>query len=100
MMSSSYFNRDFLNRSPIFTFYRARLIRSYLRAANLTRFVERAQRPTRRFPKIWAGGQSAVPTQAQDLHEREDVPMAEYVPYTSGGPVHLINICVNQAVDP
>ena len=97
LMGLSYFNRDFLNRSSLFTFYRARLVRSYMGAGNPARSAEGAQRATDHFPKIWASEPSGVPI--QDLHEGDDVPMADYAPHKSGGPVHLINVCANQTVD-
>jgi hypothetical protein len=30
----------------------------------------------------------------------DDVPMADYGPHLFGGPVHLINVCLNQTRDP
>lgn len=98
LMGISYFNRDFLNRSSLFTFYRARLVRSYLGAGNPARSAGSAQRATDKFPKDWVSGEPPVPI--QDLHESDDVPMAVYSPHKGGGPVHLINACINQTTDP
>ncbi len=34
-----------------------------------------------------------------DVVPGDDVPMEKYVPHESGGPIHLVNVCVNQTVD-
>jgi hypothetical protein len=89
-------NRDFLNRSSLYTFYRARLVRSYLGAANPSRFG------------VADGGGSCI-TKGRveipkilvaDVHPMDDVSMEKYEPHVRGGPVHLINVCVNQTRDP
>lgn len=83
LMLVSASNREFLNRSSLFGFYRARLVRSYLGAANPKRFV-----------------------QAETKHDvtatdpNDDVAMRAYQPHSAGGPVHLLNVCVNQTSDP
>lgn len=87
----SLWSRDFLNRSSLFTFYRARLVRSYLGAGNAARFV--------------AGGRAKTPadlikTEVADVHKSDDVSMENYKPHTKGGPVHLLNVCINQTRDP
>ncbi|MDR7152056.1 hypothetical protein J2W49_004032 [Hydrogenophaga palleronii] len=98
LMGMSYFNRDFLNRSSLFSFYRARLVRSYLGAGNAARSSDFVQRATERYRMNWAAGESGIPI--QDLNEGDDIPMADYAPHRSGGPVHLINACINQTRDP
>lgn len=98
LMVMSYFNRDFLNRSSLFSFYRARLVRSYLGAGNAARSSDSVNRATDKYPMSWTAGESGVPI--QDLHDGDDVAMADYAPHRSGGPVHLINACINQTLDP
>jgi hypothetical protein len=69
------FHLDFLNRSSLHHFYRSRLTNTYLGAANDERNNE---------PKI------------RDSHAKDDTPLSAYRPYASGGPVHMVNVCVNQ----
>lgn len=92
-------NLGFLNLSSLHTFYKARLVRSYLGATNNARFSGR-------------GAKSALAT--IDEHELttcrirnvgkvapgDDVSLADYKPHLAGGPVHIINTCVNQTADP
>lgn len=92
-------NLGFLNLSSLHTFYKARLVRSYLGATNNSRFSGR-------------GANSALAT--IDEHELttssirnvgkvapgDDVSLADYKPHLAGGPVHIINTCVNQTADP
>ncbi len=92
-------NLDFLNLSSLHPFYRARLVRSYLGAANAARFAQP-------LPLGAAGplpaALPAVPTHVpvSDVHPDDDVPLDTYRPQLHGGPVHLINTCVNQTKDP
>lgn len=97
MIGISFTNRDFLNRSSLYTFYRARLVRAYLGAGNVARFGGHQQAATGSCQRHEiANARLAV----QDVHADDDVAMAEYVPHLGGGPVHLINACVNQTRDP
>lgn len=90
-------NREFMNRSSLYTFYRARLIRSYLGAANDHRFRrDPGDVTTARSPMQ----SDRVPSDVTDVDPDDDVPMAEYAPHRVGGPVHLINACINQTRDP
>lgn len=68
-------NLEFLNRSSLHNFYRSRLSRAYLGAAN----------PQRKR------GSKVTEVEAED-----DVPLNEYTPHLNGGPVHIINVCINQ----
>ena len=90
-------NREFLNRSSLYTFYRARLVRSYLGAANSMRFRHHGADPTTCLSPT-RGGQA--PLAVADVHPDDDLPMADYAPHRAGGPVHLINACINQTRDP
>nr|WP_316642418.1 patatin-like phospholipase family protein [uncultured Roseateles sp.] len=98
MVLVSLHNRDFLNRSSLFSFYRARLVRSYLGAANAKRFQPGTTDATAPYPRHLAaeGPQVAV----QDVHPDDDEAMADYQPHLAGGPIHLLNACVNQTRDP
>lgn len=85
-------NIDFLNLSSLHMFYKARIVRAYLGAANATRLggaPKEALSPT------------AMPTTAVGkVADNDDVVHGSYRPHAAGGPVHLINLCVNQTMDP
>ena len=68
-------NLDFLNRSSLHNFYRARLTRAYLGAAN----------PEREHD-----------SKVTQVHAADDVQLNQYTPHAKGGPVHIINVCINQ----
>lgn len=90
-------NVSFLNQSSLHHFYRGRLVRSYLGAANGQRFVSPASgqtRPTDPKPGE-AFGQYQV-AQIDDTHAQDDCAMFDYAPHTKGGPVHLIGVCLNR----
>ncbi|MBA2674354.1 patatin-like phospholipase family protein [Ramlibacter sp.] len=90
-------NREFLNRSSLHSFYHSRLIRSYLGAANRNRFGTDAQRVADTLAKV--RDVTAV-ARVGDVDAGDDVPMVDYAPHLAGGPVHLVNVCVNQTSDP
>lgn len=90
-------NRDFLNRSSLYAFYRARLIRAYLGAANPNRFQAPAASP---MSCLAAANSQALPLRVTQVDEGDDVSMSDYRPHAGGGPVHLVNVCVNQTEDP
>lgn len=92
-------NPTFLNLSSLHSFYRARLVRSYMGAANASRFDASGA----------LGAISAVTAQMpvgqkgpsiDDVKAGDDISLFTYRPQDSGGPVHLINVCVNQTEDP
>lgn len=70
----------FVNRSSMHPFYEARLRRAYLGASN----------PARHKPDC------PPITQA---HPDDGVSQAAYKPYQHGGPLHLINVTINETVD-
>ncbi len=92
----SFGNREFLNRSSLFTFYRARLVRSYLGAGNPSRFLGGPHGPTDPLGPVDGGDTAPVTRVLRD----DDIPMGTYAPHLAGGPVHLLNVCVNQTHDP
>lgn len=89
-------NREFLNRSSLYTFYRARLVRSYLGAGNSQRFKSSVNGSTDCLSPVQNEGSY---TDVTDVQPGDDIPMANYQPHLSGGPVHLINVCINQTRD-
>jgi hypothetical protein len=93
LVLASMANREFLNRSSLYTFYRARLVRSYLGAANPER--------TKALDDPDSGAQGPRdPSNVTDVDPADDIPMSSYAPHLAGGPVHLINVCVNQTRNP
>ena len=92
-------NLDFLNLSSLHSFYRARLVRSYLGAANPGRFKLKSAKGTlQEVPRTMPA--DAVASDINEVDEDDDVCMASYAPMRWGGPVHLVNICINQTSDP
>lgn len=79
LMGLSGRNLDFLNRSSLHNFYRSRLTRAFLGAANARRE---------------AGNPAGV--KVTEVDSADDIPLHLYTPHTSGGPVHILNVCVNQ----
>lgn len=66
---------EFLNRSSLHHFYRSRLARTYLGAANAAR---------------------SPCSKVTEPEQEDDVLFSKYEPQATGGPVHLLNVCVNQ----
>ncbi len=87
---------ELLNLASLHNFYRARIERAYVSSGN-------GHNPQARFPD----GAGAVATQegmmkVAPLTEAiagDDIELTRYCPYEHGGPVHLINCCINQSVD-
>lgn len=87
---------DLLNLASLHNFYRARIERAYVSSGNSTT-------PEARFPS------SALRSVSPELTMRvaplteaipgDDVEMEDYRPHQWGGPIHLINCCINQSVD-
>lgn len=93
---------DFLNLSSLHPFYAARLIRAYLGAGNSARDIAWTLKPARRDP---AGKpqDDPIPT-VSDAHVGDDLSLPgtteardRYEPHLRGGPLHLINVTVNQS---
>jgi hypothetical protein len=69
----------FLNQSSQASLYSARLTRAFLGATNPARSSGEGQRIT-------------------EVIDGDDVPWRSYTPHTSGGPLHIINVTVNETV--
>jgi len=90
-------NLEFLNLSSLHAFYRARLVRAYLGAANGYR-VDPCVNALDDIPPS-----AHTTTKIQNVgavHADDDVLLSDYRPHKHGGPVHIINTCVNQTADP
>lgn len=88
-------NLDFLNLSSLHQFYAARLTRAYLGAGNKRRRIAWTEKPMR----------SRDQRPVSDVVKGDDLPLwvvsganqdNVYAPHRRGGPLHLINVNVNQ----
>ena len=84
----------FFNLSSLHSLYTARLTRSYLGASN----PRRRSSPARE-------NKDAAPSSSKDQGERisevvqhDDLQWHEYKPYKSGGPLHIVNVTINETV--
>ena len=84
-------NFAFLNASSLHMFYKARIVRGYLGAANARRL---GAQPT---DKVSGLEPPQVPVGEVDPHD--DISQLRYAPHAHGGPVHLANVCINQTHD-
>ena len=75
---------DFLNLSSLRATYAARLTRTFLGASNEARIY---------------GSPTNEGRDVSQANPNDDVPHDQYHPEEQGGPLHLINVCVNQTVD-
>lgn len=90
-------NEQMANASSLHSFYRARLTRAYLAVGNAARgIVPRARH-------IRAAEDAEIEPEARhDVTEvvpGDDTGLLSYRPETAGGPIHLINACLNQTHD-
>lgn len=74
-------NRESTNSSSLHSFYRARLSRAYLRIGN---------------PDFHQCPPASRVHNVKVVAQSDDVPLAAYTPDRKGGPIHLINACLNQ----
>ena len=86
---------EFANLSSLHRYYRDRLVRGWLGAANPARFDAVASTLDKRPPEP-ASGYHVSDVAA--VVAGDDVNMVDYAPHTGGGPLHLINVCLNQTV--
>lgn len=86
---------DIVNMASLHGFYRSRIERAYVSSGN----VDGASPRFRMDPlaSIDAGMPRARPP--DEVVAGDDVRLADYAPQAAGGPIHLINCCINQSVD-
>lgn len=77
-------NAQMPNTSSLHSFYRARLTRAYLGAGNARRELS---------------GRSSKRSNVTAVVEGDDIALREYRPESKGGPIHLVNTCLNQTRD-
>lgn len=104
-------NVGFLNASSLHSFYRARLTRSYLGAANDSRVVQPIAQLSGQHPGARQASnsvQASLPAEpasgyqthaVSDVLGDDDVAMETYAPHAHGGMVHLLNVCLNETRD-
>jgi hypothetical protein len=93
-------NVQFLNMSSLHAFYKARLVRSYLGAANAARFMTTAS-PLGALdvvPPVLST--DSKPKKVDDIAFDDDISLELYKPQEGGGPVHILSVCINQTRDP
>ena len=87
---------DLLNLASLHNFYRARIERAYVSSGN-------CQGPDARFPSSSLGPVTSENTwrvaPLTEAIDGDDVELTAYAPQAHGGPIHLINCCINQSVD-
>ena len=94
-------NVRFLNLSSLHGFYRARLVRSYLGASNPDRFpAQAAHDPLNAVRPLPNDAEARNIKAVADVDPSDDLPIHEYKPHAHGGPIHLINACLNETRDP
>jgi choline dehydrogenase-like flavoprotein len=75
---------DFLNLSSLRATYASRLSRTFLGASNEERVY---------------GSPTTEGRDVSQANPEDDVALDQYHPERQGGPIHLINVCVNETVD-
>lgn len=89
-----------LNESSLHYFYRSRIARAYVSVGN-SAGTPGADHP--RFPTsvVSANSRSVCGSivKVTRLLDGDDPGMTDYAPHRHGGPIHLVNCCVNQTVD-
>ncbi len=84
-------NFVFLNVSSLHMFYKARIVRGYLGAANAGRLGA--------SPTDAVSGLEPPSVPVGQVDANDDISQLLYAPHAHGGPVHLANVCINQTHD-
>lgn len=94
-------NAEQINRSSLHPFYRSRLARAYVSVGNSPDHPTNEE--DRRFKDSPLARAEASNIEhigkVGEFRQGDDVELKQYRPYESGGPIHLINCCINQTVD-
>lgn len=89
-------NLQQVNLASMHFFYRSRLARTYVSLGN-------SSGPDARFPgSPLADAKRSTCEQVESLREmlaQDDIEIGDYRPHEAGGPIHLINCCINQTID-
>jgi len=107
-------NAEYLNSASLVQFYRSRLARAYVSVGNAPvseKLNEKASDKSRldnrrtqtRFPASPLGTMTEQHIEGlrdvTSFIQGDDVTLARYAPHKFGGPIHLVNCCINQTVD-
>lgn len=87
---------DLLNLASLHNFYRARIERAYVSSGNCDGAKPRF--PSSALNDVSPGNTWRVGPLTESI-EGDDVELTDYAPHRHGGPIHLINCCINQSVD-
>lgn len=79
------------NTTSLHNMYAARLVRAYLGAVN-----ERRLGGSAGLSASAAGTSPETLSDVTEVHPDDDLPLDRYDPSTNGGPLHLVNVCLNQ----
>jgi hypothetical protein len=89
-------NLQQVNLASMHFFYRSRLARTYISVGN-------SGGPEARFPgSPLAAANRSCCEQVESLGEmlaQDDIEIGAYRPHQAGGPIHLVNCCINQTID-
>lgn len=97
-------NLQQINRSSLHAFYRSRIARTYVAVGNSSPGpagedpTEPTRFPTSPLESKKSDVASSV-TRVTRLLDHDDVDLPDYAPHRHGGPIHLINCCINQTID-
>jgi len=86
-------NAESANTTSLHNMYAARLVRAYLGAVNDRRLGDGEG------AGLSASAEGTSPETLSDVtevHPDDDLPLDRYDPSTNGGPIHLVNVCLNQ----
>jgi hypothetical protein len=86
---------DIINMASLHSYYRARIERAYVSSGNCDGAAARFASHPLRSVDI---GQSKI-RPPDEVVEGDDLRFSDYRPQAEGGPIHLINCCINQTVD-
>lgn len=87
---------DLLNLASLHNFYRARIERAYVSSGN--RDPEHGRFGGSALDRVTPERTTRV-KRLTDAIDGDDVALADYRPHEHGGPIHLVNCCLNQSVD-
>lgn len=87
---------DLLNLASLHNFYRARLERAYVSSGNCG--GKGCRFPGSALDKVSRAATEHVEPLTESI-DGDDEALEHYTPHRWGGPIHLINCCVNQTVD-
>ena len=94
-------NLQMINRSSLHAFYRSRIARAYVSVGNHdgTKHASGRARFAVSPLKTKTRENADAVSKLTELLADDDVALPDYSPHEYGGPIHLINCCINQTID-